>query len=150
MDDKTWNEINFGIENYKNLITNKNVRKLDAREDDSFISELKKLLIKNTSKIDGNKNSLKEIITIEIKGKSKNCDKYFNKIFQYINIKPTDIIWVGWHDQIESIEISGKELLEEIVPILFVGHGTFFMDTKKEWLIEYKFDEFLSTGKFII
>lgn len=150
MNDKTWNEINFGIENYKNLITNKNARKLDAREDGIFTSELKKLLIKNTSTIDWNNKALKEVTTIEIKGKSKNCDKYFNKIFQYLNIKPTDIIWIGWHDQIESIEISEKELLEKIVPILFVGHGTFFMNTKKEWLIEYKFDKFLSAGKFKI
>jgi hypothetical protein len=149
MDDVIWSETDFGLHNYTVLINDAKARALEPHEDIKFVSLVKKYHSKHAAVVDWGRGSLRDVVIQNMKGDAKNCDIYFKRAVEHLSLGQNELAWVGWHDQIESIEITVGKLLEYVIPALFVGCGTVVMSTNQKWLIEYKFNDVIYAARCV-
>ncbi len=141
MDKFTWDKTEFGSHNYALLIQAAGARTLTEEEDALFIKLIKKFHQKNGMAIDWGRSNLRDVLVVNLKGEGENCDVIFAKAIGSLNLNPNELAWVGWHDQIETVEMPVARLVEYAIPFLFFGYGVVIANPDGEWLIEYKFDK---------
>lgn len=147
MDDEIWEKTDFGSHNYIALIDGAKARALEPHEDAKFVSSIKKHHSKHASVINWGQGDFKNVLIQNMKGDARNCDVYFKKAIEHLNLNLSELAWVGWHDQMETVELTVGKLLEYAIPALFVGYGTVVMSIHQEWLIEYKFDDVIYAAR---
>jgi len=145
VDDDTWQDIEFGLHHHDHLVRHAGARPLHPAEDAHFIGTVRNLLIRHTSTIDWNRH-FHDVHRIDLRARSQSCDDLFVAALERLDVDDDELIWAGWHDQDPTIEICKAKLLEHRFPALFVGRGMVMMNARADWLVEYKFGEFICAG----
>lgn len=138
-----WNEIEFGHENYEALISKAGARRLSGSEDAEFVSFVRSLHRGLAAVIDWGSERLSNRVSLDTSGSFVNCDEHLRGLFGKLQISGEGTAWVGWHDQMESVEINVRSAMVHAAELIFVGQGMVAIGSDKRWVVEYAANRWL-------